>query len=61
MELVVYIENKFGVRFGDLEAIEIKTLYDLVLLTHIYYSEKKNKNLLKNIEHKEALIKSRLK
>jgi len=42
-ELVIYVENCLGVRFGDSEALEIETLYDLVLLSHRYYSEKRNK------------------
>ena len=45
-EIVIYVENCLGVRFGDSEAFEIETLYDLVLLSHRYYSEKRNKQAL---------------
>ena len=45
-EVVIFVENCLGVRFGDSEALEIQNLYDLVLLSHRYYSEKKNKQAL---------------
>ena len=58
-ELVIYVENCLGVRFGDSEALEIETLYDLVLLSHRYYSEKRNKQTLQLIKNKEIAARTR--
>lgn len=58
VELVIYVENKFGVRFGDSEAFELKTVYDLVLLTHQYYSEIRNKQILEELKQEEIVFES---
>ena len=55
VELSVYVEEKFGVRFGDREALDVETVYDLVLLSHQYYSEKKNKHMLAKIQEEKNL------
>ena len=56
----MYIEDKFGIRFGDLEALELESLYDLIVLTHQYYSEKRNKQLLEHFRmEKEVRVNSR--
>ena len=46
MELLVYVEEKFGIAFKDLEALEVRTWQDLKALTYKYYAEKRNTNLL---------------
>jgi len=58
---VIYIENQFGIRFGDLEALELESIYDLVLLTHRYYSEKRNHQALARVRIDEIAQRSRLK
>ena len=58
-EVVIFVENCLGVRFGDSEALEIQNLYDLVLLSHRYYSEKKNKQALQVIKNKEIEARTR--
>lgn len=50
IELVAYTEEKFNIRFGDLEAINLRNPYELILLTYQYYSEKRNVGQLELIQ-----------
>ena len=51
MELVIILEEEFGVIIEDEEAIGLESVTELVLLFNRYYSNKKNRFKIANMKN----------
>ena len=56
VELVIFVEEKIGVRFNDSEALDVKTFRDLKVLVYKYLSEKRNKQELMLLHADDKLV-----
>jgi hypothetical protein len=57
VELVIILEEEFGVTIEDEEAIGLESVTELVLLFNRYYSNKKNRFKIANMKKTEFMTK----